>query len=206
MKMTTEQRVGIMIDLESLDTGPRSVVTQVGVIAFQMDDPDTEIRRIGEYLPAQPQMELFKRTVSYETILWWMQQDDAARNKLKESAGNDSEVLLALVRSVHRKLSDLIRSVGEANVEIWARGPQFDIVNLESLFVDCGLAAPWRYDTVMDLRTLGRLAQVSSRDIDRGGLIPHIATEDCKFQIRFYSEALRNLTSAHRPKLTAVAD
>jgi hypothetical protein len=47
-----------MIDLESLDTGPRSVVTQVGVIAFQMDDPDTEIRRIGEYLPAQPQMEM----------------------------------------------------------------------------------------------------------------------------------------------------
>lgn len=202
--MSIQQRVGIMIDLESLDTGPRSVVTQIGVIAFQLDDPDTEIRRIAEYLPAQPQLELFKRTISYETILWWMEQDDTARGKLKESAGNDSEVLLSLVRSVHRKLSDLIRSVGDANVEIWARGPQFDIVNLESLFVDCGLAAPWRYDTVMDLRTLGRLAQVHSKDIDRAGLIPHIASEDCRFQIRFYSEALRNLTSAHRPTLASV--
>lgn len=190
------QRVGIMIDLESLDTAPRSVVTQVGILAYHLDDPETEIRRIEEYLPAQPQLEL-KRTVSFDTILWWMKQEDVARSKLDESAGNDMEVLLSLVRSIHRKLSELIRSVGEANVEVWARGPQFDVVNLESLFVDCGLSAPWRYDTVMDLRTLGRLAKISSASVDRSGLIPHIATEDAKFQIRFYIEALKNLTSAH---------
>lgn len=189
-------KVGIMLDLESLDTGPRSVVTQVGIIAFPIDDPDTEMRRISEFLPAQPQMEL-ERTISFQTVLWWIDQDDAARKRLKDSAGNDMEELLALVRSIHRKLSDLIRSVGEQNVEIWARGPQFDVVNLESLFVDCGLFAPWRYDTVMDLRSLGRLAGVKSESIDREGLIPHVAVEDAKFQIRFYVEAMRQLRSAH---------
>ena len=194
--MAEIQKVGIMIDLESLDTAPRSVITQVGIIAYQLDDPETEIRRIAEYLPAQPQMTL-GRSVNFETILWWMKQDDTARSKLAESDGNDTEVLLSLVRSIHRKLSDLIRTVGENNIEVWAKGPQFDIVNLESLFVDCGLAAPWRYDTVMDLRTLSRLAKVKTESVDRGGLIAHIASEDAKFQIRHYVECIKNLTSSH---------
>lgn len=192
--MLESGKVGIMIDLETLDTGPRSVVTQVGIIAFGIDDPETEIRRIEEYLPVQPQQEL-ERTISFQTILWWMGQEKTARDKLKESEGNDMEVLLALVRSIHRKLSDLIRTVGEGNVEVWARGPQFDIVNLESLFVDCGMSAPWKYDTVMDLRTLAKLAGVKSKSVDRGGLIPHIASEDAKFQILVYIEAIRQLHS-----------
>jgi len=189
-------KVGIMIDLETLDTGPRSVITQVGIIAFPIDDPETEIRRISEYLPAQPQIVL-NRTISFETVLWWMDQEDIARKRLKESSGNDMEQLLAFVRSIHRKLSDLIRSVGENNIEVWARGPQFDVVNLESLFIDCGQSVPWKYDTVMDLRTLGRLAKVETKDVDREGLVPHVAIEDAKFQIRFYVECIRKLWSTH---------
>jgi hypothetical protein len=190
-------KVGIMLDLETLDTGPRSVVTQVGIIAFGLNDPETEIRRIAEYLPAQPQIDVLKRTISFATILWWMDQEDAARKRLKDSGSNDLEELQALIRSIHRKVSDLIRSVGENNVEVWARGPQFDVVNLESLFIDCGLTVPWRYDTIMDLRTLGRLAELKSDSVGREGLIPHVAVEDCKFQIRFYIEAMRHLRSSH---------
>lgn len=194
--MVDSAKVGLMLDLETLDTGPRSVVTQVGIIAFPIDDPETEMRRIEEYLPAQPQVAL-ERTISFSTILWWTQQEGAARKRLEESTGNDMEELLALVRSIHRKLSDLIRQVGEKNVELWARGPQFDVVNLESLFVDCGLFAPWRYDTVMDLRTAAKLAGVRSQDVDATGIVPHIAVEDCRFQIRVYMEAVRKLRSQH---------
>jgi hypothetical protein len=192
--MVDSSKLGIMLDLETLDLGPRSIITQVGIIAFPLDDPETEMRRISEYLPVQPQFEL-KRTVSFATILWWMEQEDAARKRLKESDGNDMEELLALVRSVHRKLGDLIRAVGETNVELWAKGPQFDVVNLETLFVDCGLQTPWRYDSVMDLRTLTRLAGIKTEMIGREGLVPHVAVEDAKFQIRHYVEAIKHLRS-----------
>lgn len=194
--MLENSKVGIMLDLETLDTGPRSVITQVGIIAFGLDDPETEIRRIVESLPAQPQIEL-ERTISFATILWWLDQGDSARMKLKESAGNDMEVLLALVRSMHRKLTELILTVGEDNVELWARGPQFDVVNLESLFVDCGMSAPWKYSTVRDIRTAMTLAGVTTDEVDKGGLVPHIASEDAKYQIRCYIEAIRRLRSAH---------
>jgi len=194
--MNESKKLGIMLDNETLDLGPRSAMLQVGIIAFPLDDPETEERRIDQYLPIQPQIAL-GRTFSFETMLWWMGQDDKARQRFIDNRGNDMDELTALVRSVHRKLTELIESVGKQNVEIWAKGPQFDVVNLETLFVDCGLEAPWSYDSVMDLRTLMRLAGVSSRgdDVDKSGIVPHVAISDCQFQIRCYAEAMKRLRS-----------
>lgn len=195
--VTTENpKLGIMLDIESLDLAPRSVVSQVGIIAFPLDDPETETRRIEQYLPIQPQLEL-GRTMSFSTIFWWMKQDEKARLRFIDNDGNDMEELLALVRSVHRKLSDLIIQAGPSGVEFWAKGPQFDVVNLETLFIDCGLDIPWKYDSVMDLRTLMRLANVHTEQVDSTGVVPHVAIEDCKFQIRCYVEAMRHLRSSH---------
>lgn len=187
-------KIGLMLDNETLDLGPSPAILQVGVIAFPLDDPETEIRRIDQYLPIQPQLAL-GRTISFGTIRWWMQQDAKALERFADNEGNDMDELTALVRSIHSKLDQLIRSVGAENVELWARGPQFDVVGLESLFVACGLEAPWRYDTVMDLRTLMRLAGVKSDEVDKSGIVPHVAISDCQFQIRCYAEAMRRLRS-----------
>ena len=192
----TVGKIVVMLDLESLDLGPKSVVTQVGIIAVPADNPDEEIRRIDQYLPVQPQIQL-GRSMSFSTIFWWMGQEEKARMRFIDNDGDDMEELLALVRSVHRKLTDLINSVGRKNVEIWARGPQFDVVNLETLFSDCGLDTPWNYDSVMDLRTMLKLAGVDKTDVDMTGIVPHVAIEDCRFQLRCYVEGIKRLRSAH---------
>ncbi len=188
-----ETKTIIMMDLETLDLSPRSVVTQCAFIATSIDDPETEMRRVDQYLPVQPQIAL-GRVMSFDTVLWWMKQEDAARSRFIENSGSDMEELLALVRSIHRKLTEVIdQAGGKQFVELWARGPQFDVVNLESLFVDCGLKAPWAYDRVMDLRTTMRLAGVSSADVDNSGITSHIAVDDCRFQLRCYIEAMKHL-------------
>lgn len=192
--MQESNRVGVMLDLETLDLGPRSAILQVGAIAFPLDDPESEMRRIDQYLPVQPQITL-GRTVSFGTIRWWMDQDAKARERFIDNEGNDMDELTALVRSVYRKLNDIVAQVGDSNVEFWAKGPQLDVVNLETLFVDCGVDVPWRYDAVMDLRTLMRLAGVHTADVDRSGIVPHVAISDCQFQIRCYVEAMRRLRS-----------
>lgn len=188
-------KLGIMIDIESLDLGPRSIILQVGAIAYPLDDPEVEQRRIDQYLPVQPQIDL-GRTFNWATMRWWMQQDEKTRERFVDNDGNDMEELTALVRSIHRKLTQLIESVNGA-VEIWSRGPQFDIVNLQTLFSDCALDTPWAYDSVMDLRTLAKLAGVKSEEIDKSGIVPHVAVSDCQFQIRHYIEAMRQLRSNH---------
>lgn len=191
----TQNRIGLMLDNETLDLGPRSVVTQVGIIAFPLDDPDSELRRIDQDLPVQPQLTL-GRTMSFATVLWWMQQEDKARARFIENTGNDMEELLAFVRSIHRKIGEVIHQAGgKQNVELWAKGPQFDVVNIETLFSDCGLDVPWSYDSVMDLRTTMKLAGVRTEDVDSTGIVKHVAISDCKFQIRCYAECMKHLRS-----------
>ena len=86
-----------MLDNETLDLGPSPAILQVGVIAFPPDDPETEIRRIDQYLPIQPQLAL-GRTISFGTIRWWMQQDAKALERFADNEGNDMDELTALVR------------------------------------------------------------------------------------------------------------
>lgn len=191
--VASSNRIGLMLDLETLDLGPRAVLTQVALIAFPLDDPDTELRRIDQDLPVQPQITL-GRIMSFNTVQWWMQQEDKARARFIENTGNDMEELLAFVRSIHRKIGEVIQQAGgKQNIELWAKGPQFDVVNLETLFVDCGLEIPWSYNSVMDLRTTMKLAGVRTEDVDSTGIVPHVAISDCKFQIRCYAEAMKHL-------------
>jgi hypothetical protein len=192
--MTDSGKLGLMLDIESLDLGPRSVILQVGAIAYPLDDPETEQRRIDQYLPVQPQIAL-GRTFSWSTMRWWMGQDDKARSRFVDNDGNDMDELTAIVRSIHKKIADVIAGVGRQNIEVWAKGPQFDIVNLETLFADCGLTTPWLYDSVMDLRTLMRLADVHTENVDKSGIVEHVAVSDAQFQIRCYAEAMRQLRS-----------
>jgi hypothetical protein len=182
-----------MLDIETLGLGPRVVTTQVAMIAFDIDDPSTELRTINEYLPIQPQLGL-GRTVTGSTLIWWMGQEEKARKRFANNSGDDLIELEALCRSIVRKFNQ-ITDDGRLSYELWAKGPQFDVVNLESLLVDLGFEAPWKYDSVRDLRTLMKIAGLSTKDVELGPLQAHVAIDDCRFQIRCYEEALRKLGS-----------
>lgn len=184
--------IGIMIDIETLDTRPKGVVTQIGMVIVDLQDPTTPIRVIEETLPIQPQLEL-NRTIGADTMLFWMRQPDETRKHLQDCGGNDLEELLAITRNINRKLDSEIRSANN-DYEVWARGPQFDVVMLESLFQDCGQSVLWTYDSVRDLRTFMKQAGVKSEDVDSAGLVPHDAVDDCKFQWRCYSQAVTHIS------------
>lgn len=187
------KRIGIMTDIETLGIGPRSVITQWAFIAFDLDDPDTIIKEVHEFLPIQPQF-AFNRQVSGGTLIYWITHpEEAARMAFKANDGNDLDELLAVIRSVTRKVEQVIHDADD--YEVWARGPQFDIVNIESLLEDIGEPAPWQYNKIMDLRTTMRAAGLASADVDNTGIIPHVALDDCRFQIRCYVEAMRQMRS-----------
>lgn len=191
--MTTNnvKRVGIMWDTETLGLGPKAVVTQLTFVSFDLDDPDTKMREVEEFLPIQPQVTL-GREVSASTILWWMRQPDEARAMFQKNDGEDFDELLALVNSVNRKLSQELD--GAVEYEIWARGVSFDMPIIESLFNDVGQKPAYRYDRVFDLRTLMRDAKIGKADVPmRAGLIPHHALSDCLYQIDCLVEATRRM-------------
>ena len=179
--MSSKQRVGIMIDTESLGLGPKSVMLQFAAVVFDRDDPETILREIEEYFPAQPQIKL-GRTVEFSTILFWMQQPDAARTKMALNSGDDFDELAALFNSIGRKLTQVMEEYPD--YEVFARGTQHDIPMIQSLFDDLGQPTPWHYDRISDLKTLMKEAKVGKREVPvRAGLIPHHALSDCKSQI-----------------------
>lgn len=187
------KRKTIMIDIETLSLGANAVTTQIAFVAVDSDDPETVLREAEEFLPIQPQLKL-GRQISGDTIIWWMTQDEASRKRFQQNKGNDFDEFVALVTSINRKIAQELEGIAKADYEIVARGPQFDIVNIESLFESVGLEAPWDYSRIVDLRTIMGEAGISSKDVElRAGLVPHVALHDCKYQLDCLAEARRRL-------------
>ncbi len=187
------KRLVIHVDVETLGLTSKCVVTQLGALGVDMDDPEAERREVEEYLPIQPQLTI-GRNIDASTLLYWLgpKVTEEARLRFQRSSGDDMDELTALVQSFHSKITRLIESA--SYYEVWAKGPQFDINIIESLFSDLGLAPPWSYDRIFDLRTTMNLAGVGKYEIaPRAGLIPHVALHDCKHQQDLLEESMRRL-------------
>lgn len=186
--------VVVMVDIETLGMGSDAVVSQMAYMAVPADDPEERISFDSYYLPIQPQIDA-GRVLTWSTIWFWFQQDDKARLKFEQNIGEDSESLMAFVRSFCHKLTQ-VRQAAKGPVEFWAKGPQFDMVILESLIRMCGETPPWEYNEVRDLRTMMALAGIGTNDVDSTGIVKHVALEDCRYQIKCYLESVRALAGA----------
>lgn len=194
-EMATKESSGkilVMVDIESLDTGPRSVVLQAALYGLDTDEDVILESSFRLFLPIQPQLDLIiPRTISAATLWWWMQQSDEARAKFEYSTFDDFNALPALMQSMTREFK---RMVGDKDYEVWAKGPQFDIVNLESLYKDCGMTPPWRYSKVRDLRTVMAEAGIDADKVEKPkGFIAHDASWDARYQLTLYREARKHL-------------
>jgi hypothetical protein len=191
---STARRLGVMIDTESLSLSARCVVTQLAMVAFDLDDPTEYLAMEEQFLPITPQSTL-GREINGDTVLFWMRQSDAARDMFERNSGNDFPELMALTQHFLDHIATLIED--SSDVEIWARGTDHDISILKSLAEDLNLKLPWKYDCVRDLRTLMSAAGVGKREIaPRVGFIEHHALSDCKHQLDCYIESQRRLRAA----------
>lgn len=210
-------RLGLMLDVETLGVSSQAVVTEVAMIPFDMYDEDRFSDHVGEYrdyLPLDPQVAT-GAICEASTIKFWMEQDNKARLKMANRLAGDAGTLArALERAAHTILTwrnsanaDLTqeqRDAGESNFELWAKGPQFDVMLLERLLSSAGIRLPWVYHEVRDLRTLIKEADLNldtevTKPVD---YVQHSAKSDCRFQIASYYAARKKLggRSAGIPK------
>lgn len=186
----------LMIDIESLDLGPRSVVLQAALYALDQDEDTILDTHIWSHFPVQPQLDLIQpRTISASTLWWWMQQDWEARKQFEKNVLEDFEALPILMRHFTREFN---RIVDGRDYLLYARGPQFDVVNMSSLYKDVGMTAPWEtpqtYGKVRDLRTIMGEAGLKSADVPKpSGFVAHQAAWDCKYQLAQFQEARKHL-------------
>lgn len=140
----------LMVDVETLGTGANAVVTEVGWCEFELDAVGLFHSSACFKLNVDAQIKA-NRLITWETICFWLDQDDIARKALRsDGAGR---------YPIEEFCSEFTNERDWATIEgVWSHGANFDLPILESLFAFCGLKTPWDYYCVRDTRTMLWLA------------------------------------------------
>lgn len=177
----------IMIDIETLATGPGAIVLTIGAIRF---DPFADDRSSVDLPNKQINMDVFYRRIDPEsftwpeafihdgTLEWWSKQSPEVREEAFTDEGRIS---------MEQAMLELYRWTGAID-RAWANGPAFDMVILESHAKALQRGVPWKYHQVRDTRTIYGLVEH-----ERPNTALHHAAWDCWSQIVALQSCFRNL-------------
>lgn len=137
----------IMLDLETLGTATSSVITAIGAVAF---DPSS--KQLGDrfyvVLGDWAEQQKYGRTIDADTVKWWMEQSDAAREAL---------ILPPVAATTGVALNDFrefCNMNGGHDVKLWGNGADFDCVLLSSLYGTYNIGRPWSFRNNRCYRTI----------------------------------------------------
>lgn len=202
----------MMIDLETLDVKSSSVVLSIGAVVFECaptmmyapgeDKPHEALNyrvldRFYRILDIADQLQS-GRTVSQRTLLWWMQQDQDARDEAFSSVRTHPYQVMdelqvftdehSIIKREYQRVGEVEQYKEEA-VQInkfWASPVGFDFGIWNSLADDFGHSTPWSYRQVYDVRTVLNEASYSAKGHILSRNIPgkaHMPVRDCEVQI-----------------------
>ena len=172
----------IMVDLETMDSGPQAAIVAIGAVAF-----DVESGRLGHalYLPVSLSTSVkYGGKMGADTVLWWLKQSkDASSEFTNEDECFHIEDALIEFESFINLVSD------RDSVRIWGNGASFDNVILASAYKNAFLQVPWKFWNDRCYRTMKSLHP--NIKMDRVGT-HHNAMDDAKTQakhlIRIFNE------------------
>lgn len=160
----------IMIDLETMGKGPRSAIAAIGAVEF-----DPYGQGLGRELYHRVDLRSSVAAglvIDADTVLWWLQQSDAARAEITA----DNRVPL------HFALADLREMIagpnlGDDDAIVWANGTSFDFPILGEAYRAIGSRQPWKYFNERDWRTVRKVGpQV---DFERTGTHHNALADAC---------------------------
>jgi exodeoxyribonuclease VIII len=167
-----------MIDFETLGQDPSTTVISIGACFFNEDTGE-----IGPtfYMAFDVDEQIRKgRTITGDTLKWWMGQSNAAKKVFNEKAKPAKEVLTLFSQWV---LSQNTIS----KIRPWGNGSTFDISIIEDMFRMYDVKCPWLYYNVFDLRTFRRYVANGAK-VDKSSGVDHNALDDAKNQAKFVIE------------------
>lgn len=185
----------LMTDTETLDTGPNAAVISIGIAAFDQDQgiiasEGWAINPIDWHGDVNPQ-----------TVVWWSKQNECAREY--SFNGKTSALQAAL------GLKQFVATYGstDAECEIWANDPDFDVVILRSWWKrvaaqphGTGIGPfPFHYRSPRSCRTM--FAEAKRLGIFYGGAwangsVAHNPVDDACNQARAVIQIRNNLIGA----------
>ena len=132
----------VMLDLETMGTDPDAPIIAIGAVAMDLDagTVGNEFYKIVDLGSAMKQ----GAVVEASTIMWWMQQNDEARQAVWRGGIGITEALENFSNWIHQFDTP----------QVWGNGANFDNVILASSYARAGKKAPWNYWNDRCFRTL----------------------------------------------------
>ncbi len=169
--------VSAIIDTETLDKTPRSIITEIGAVIFRRSD-----FQIVETLDIRLDIydQLATRQVSKDTI-----EFHRKKGTLPDKATGTLPFIAAA------KLQDLIQRHNP--VRVWIQGTCFERPLIQDFFEDLGQSLPWDFLKSADARTVWNLAFPGQRHPSR----PHHALADALATLPDIINSLQKLGALH---------
>lgn len=136
----------VMIDLETMSLSKNAAIISIGAVRFNGDNGT-----LGDTFYRVVNLKSSQRAggeIEATTVMWWMQQSDAARLAL---AGDDG----ILIEPALKEFNEWIRK--ESTIGIWGNGADFDNVVLENTYHRLSWTPPWTYKMNRCYRTVAAL-------------------------------------------------
>lgn len=167
----------IMIDIETLGVRSSAMILQIGACYF-----DRNTGEIGDtFLVNIKTPGHMPFTVDQDTVAWWFQQSQEAR----ESVLTNPEPI-----DIQRAVLDLHDFCDRDDTNIWCHAT-FDMPIVLHAFEVIGLKFPIHFRRMRDIRTLMDIADHRSEKKREG--VHHNGLDDAKFQVAYVVEALNKL-------------
>ena len=156
--------MNVMLDIETLDTSTSAVILSIGAVKFDIEKPGVLLEAFHEHIDIDTCV-ASGRTMSGNTILWWLEQSEAARTKL----------LAATRIPLNDALLKLSTFIGRDD-RVWGNGAAFDNAILADAYRKANIPLPWRYYNDRCYRTLKNMYPDVAKP-DTGG-VDHDALDD----------------------------
>lgn len=181
----------VMVDIETLGTGPDAVIASIGAVAFDENAVTSEfevtVNIASQLTSTRP------GTVSGDTIAWWMQQSKDAQLATFPLEQNKLPAIYEALQSFAEWAAD------EFAERFWSHGATFDLVVMNAanertnggpLFSD--------FRQLRDTRTLYEIADVNPKTFMGDGTA-HRAVDDARAQALAVIASWRKISEWRKP-------
>ncbi len=166
----------IMVDLETLGSGPGCAILSIGAVAF--DPASGFIGATLHSLVSTRSCRALGLREEPETLQWWSRQSPEARRLLLQAQHPDAAPLAVALDSFAR----FIRSHGGRDrVRVWGNGADFDNAILAHLYRVTDERPPWAFWNSRCFRTFKNIAGGKDLEPTREGT-HHNALDDARHQ------------------------
>lgn len=189
--MTTKRDTysDIMVDIETQGLREDCVIMQIGITAFNREPHLEDMESFEILLDWEHQLlPPYSRTQDKGTLDFWNREGGFS----KLYVGKGQPVTINVAKLMFR---NMIKLCSNRNTVVWAKGQDFDIPKLRSLFGGDDSALPWRFYLSRDMRTMIDVAEFYGFDRECAGANenPHCAVADSYHQAKVMRAAFKYL-------------